>query len=83
MNLKFFKEADSYYAIAEKEVYKGMVCDELWFAEVDKTPTGVMLRWEDSYEKPEPFETFAEARTFILQNYKSHTPLVVGNRYQL
>jgi len=42
-----------------------------------------MLRWEDSYEKPEPFETFAEARTFILQNYKSHTPLVVGNRYQL
>jgi hypothetical protein len=83
MRIQFFKEADSEYAISEKEVYKKQVCDELWWAEIDKAPQGVVVRWEDDYSNPVPMRNFSEARSYILQNYHLHTPQIVGERFQL
>lgn len=83
MLLKFIKENDSHYALAEYEVYEGQVYEELWYAEIDPdiTTGGVVVRWEDSYKEKIPFPKFHDARKYVIDNYKSHKPMLVGKRY--
>ncbi|HYG02042.1 MAG TPA: hypothetical protein VD927_06320 [Chryseosolibacter sp.] len=82
MNIRFTKEPDGIYcAIAEKEVYKGVVCEELLFAEITPTPGGFEVRWEDDYGNPSSHKTLDDAKQYIILEQHKHSPHINGKTW--
>lgn len=84
MNIKFVKDRSEYFAISENAVWNGKVCDELLFCEL--IPVGIntySVRWEDTYSKPEFFNSLGEAKEYVIKNYMKHIPHINGAVYDL
>lgn len=83
MRLDFVKDNDSYIAIVFNEVYDKQICEELWFAEIDRVGKNYVVRWEDNFKNKEPFSSFHQAREYVKNNYHLHKPQIVGKRFQI
>ncbi len=83
MNIQFEEDGGCYYAIAEKEIYNGQVCDTLWYAEIEPKNNLHFVRWDDNFKKLIPFDTLKAAKEHILAEAFRHVPQIVGNRYDL
>lgn len=70
-----------YFAIAQNEVYRGKIAEELMFAELVPGEDGVKVVWEDDFYHPVILNTLEEAKRFVLNHYYKHTPHVNGSLY--
>lgn len=84
MKILFEKEGDSYFAIAQKQVYNGKVYDELLWAELQPQPDGqVKVTWEDDYFNPSFYPDMVAAKSAVIAEHGSHKPFVNGRSYDV
>lgn len=83
MKIKFEQEGDNYYAISEDVEYKGQLCESLWWGEIMPYSEGYNIQFDDDYRNKILVGTLEIAKDFILKNYHSHTPQIIGRRYDL
>lgn len=69
-----------YSAISQLVKYKGKMRDELLWASIRHIPeVGHEVRFEDEWNKPcVTFYEFEEAKEYVLNNYSTHEPVIMG-----
>lgn len=83
MTILFEREGETTFAVAKNEIYKGKFCDELMYAEIQKTENLFKVFFEDSYSKKYQFSTEDLAKAFVLREYDRHQPHVNGSTYDI
>ena len=81
--MKFLKENDTYFAIIQNDVYNGLMCEEIMYAEIEKSSKGWLVRWEDKFNEPHPFQELADAQQYVLLQYHKHTPFINGKSWKV
>jgi hypothetical protein len=83
MKIEFVKDSDLLWcAISTDEVYKGKVCSELFWAEIEVYSDHFIVVYEDSYREKHKFNTMEDAQQSILLEYRKHTPHINGATYE-
>jgi hypothetical protein len=81
--LKFIKETSTIYAVLQNEVYKGKMCEEVMFAEIDKVQGGFKVIWEDSHKEPHLFQELADAKQYVMLEYPKHNGFINGKTWEV
>lgn len=82
MKIEFNLEPDNTYsALSFDVVYRGLLTEELYWADINPALGGYMVRWQDSYNKPIHCDTFEDAKQHVIDNYSIHTPHINGKQY--
>lgn len=81
--IKFEEENGNYYAIERNVDYNGQYCEEIWWAEINPSGEGFNVQFDDDYRNKILMGSLEIAKEFIMKNYQSHTPQVVGKRWDL
>jgi hypothetical protein len=87
MNINFLQDGDTWIAIASDCIFRKQHCEELWFAEINRfeyplkaNPDKYIVFWEEDFATKYDFDTLESAKGYILTNYQTKTPLIIGNR---
>lgn len=83
MRMQFIKENESFFAIAQQQIFKGYNWDEMQFAEITPALGGWMVRWEDDYSNPINFSTLIEAQKHVENSYFKHYPHSNGEKHKV
>lgn len=91
MKITFEQEDSVLFAIAQNVHYKGKMCDEILYAEIEEVSVNIplghlsvfSLRWEDCWDKDQSFTTQEEAKQYVIANYTSHKPHINGKSYDI
>lgn len=80
----FEQDNATWFVVSPDAEYKDYIHEELIWAEMTESLGGaIKVHWEDSFDKPEFFDTFNDARQHILNNYNLHQPLSQGGKYYI
>lgn len=83
MKIKFESGDDSYFAISENAFWRGLMYEELLWAEVKPSGNKYVVVWEDAWNKLIKFDSIDEARQHVEQNFKNHKPHINGKEYNM
>lgn len=84
MKIIFNKEPDcTLSCLSFDVVWKGMLVDELYWADISKALGNFMVRWNDDYRNPVHCDSEESAKQHVIDNYLRHTPHINGRQYEL
>jgi hypothetical protein len=81
--IKFIKENDIYFALLQNEAYKDMMCEEVMFAELEKTSKGWVCRWSDKYDEKHPFQELGDAQQYVVLEWTRHKGIINGKTWEI
>jgi len=81
--MKFLKENDTVFALIQNEEYKGQMCEEVLFAEINKTSKGYEVLWEDNHREKHLFQDLADAKQYIVLEAHKHSGYINGRVWEV